>query len=911
MPRALIDRRPPRRPSSWVDLGIALLVGSAVVWLARLQAGMLLTLAAGVLAFGFVARRKMTRHDKQTAILTAMVAATICDYLVWRAGVINWQAPWLSIPLYAAEVFAALQILGFHYTLWPREPVRLSDDEDPTTRPVFVLIPTVDEGADIVSQTVHAALVAREIYLAAHSDARVEIVVCNDGGVAGATCSADIEALCRRLAVRCITRAVGGGAKAGNLEHARRAVGATGDALIVIFDADQVAEPGFLLATIPNLRDSGVAWVQTGQYYRNLENPVARWANDQQAVFYRVLCQGKSATNAASICGTNVVMRAEALDEIGGFPQTSVTEDFAASIMLHQRWRSVFVPDVLAHGLGPLELGSYFGQQRRWARGSLGILRRHWRDIFMPRRHGGLRHEQRVQYALASTHYLCGLRDLVYVAVPIVFLTTGIAAVRGANLEQFLAHFVAYALLTQLAFWHATKDKAGWRGIVIGFGAFPVLTVAALRGLIRGGGTFVVTPKRRVGGSMLRTIAFQIACLAACVGAIVAAIVRGGGGAVLISALWAAYTGLLLAAFVGLAAADRMFARGRSFLWRRTLSVPRITWQSAAAFGVVVIALVVAVAPLASNNHQARAAAAGTANPRVGLDITTGVLAAALPTIDTRLGYHVGVVGRTQEISDHFDRTWAQTVVADGARPWVTLLFSAPRRPAFEASLLSVANGVHDGELQRWAREIREWGKPVDLTVLPQVDRDWAVTSAVANGGIPQDSARAWTHVRSVFRSEGVHNLTWIWAPADPSADGPYAPPAGTYDAVLLSLIEFPGTTWPDPQHVIASTRAEHPRDPLFIETSVAGPEEQRIAWLQHLGSAIRARSDIAALIYHEGSPTSDGTAAERAAWSLSADPRLIAAFSRAADQLSGFRTIAPGAGADRVAPDVEKGQAR
>ena len=209
----------------------------------------------------------------------------------------------------------------------------------------------------------------------------------------------------------------------------------TRDALLVIFDADQVAKPDFLLKTIPPFRDPKMGWVQTGQYYANLDNPVSRWADDQQSMFYNLLCPGKEALNAAFICGTNVVIRAAALDEIGGLPQDSVTEDFKASIALHSSWRSIYLKDVLATGLGPLDVPSYLKQQGHWALGTLGVFRAHWREIFLPRKHG-LRLGQRVQYFFACTHYLCGLRDLIYLISPILFIFTGIPAVRGSTLTS-------------------------------------------------------------------------------------------------------------------------------------------------------------------------------------------------------------------------------------------------------------------------------------------------------------------------------------------------------------------------------------------------------------------------------------------------------------------------------------------
>jgi cellulose synthase (UDP-forming) len=350
-------------------------------------------------------------------LLTATVGVSAVDYFAWRWGVINWASWWVALPLFIAEFFGALHTLGLQYTVWPRRETPLVIREDPTSAPVFIFVPTVNEGVAILEPTLRGAIAARDRYVAAYPHARVTIVICNDGRVAKAPNWQETEALAQRLGVTCITRETGGGAKAGNIEHARQQLDATGNAQLVLFDADQIAEPDFLLKTAPPFADPAIGWVQTGQYYRNRDNPVARWADDQQAIFYCILCPGKARQNAAFICGINVMLRAAALDEIGGLPRNSVTEDFAASIALHPRWRGIFLSDVLAMGLGPMDLTSYFKQQGRWATGTLGVLRSHWRAIFLPRR-DGLQFGQRLQYALACTHYLCGVRDLTYIIAP-------------------------------------------------------------------------------------------------------------------------------------------------------------------------------------------------------------------------------------------------------------------------------------------------------------------------------------------------------------------------------------------------------------------------------------------------------------------------------------------------------------
>src|SRR6266480_2061348 len=409
----------------------------AVGWISYAQPGTWLVLAVLFIGFAIVFTQNVIRDQAITMVLAIAVGVATIDYLSWRITATNWHGWWIAVPLLFAEVFGALHVLGFQFTVWPRSQVEIEQGEDPTQHPIFIFIPTVNEGAAILRPTLEGIIAARAKYLALYPHGQVTIVVCNDGHVAKAANWEETDMLAQELGVCCVTRTLGGGAKAGNIENARQDIQATGDALLVIFDADQVAKPDFLLKTIPPFRDPKMGWVQTGQYYANLNNPVSRWADDQQSMFYNLLCPGKAALNAAFICGTNVVLRAAALDAIGGLPQDSVTEDFAASITLHPSWRSIYLTDVLATGLGPLDMPSYLKQQSRWALGTLAVFRTHWRDILLPKKHG-LRMEQRVQYFLACTHYLCGLRDLIYLISPILFIFTGIPAVRSAYLSDYL-----------------------------------------------------------------------------------------------------------------------------------------------------------------------------------------------------------------------------------------------------------------------------------------------------------------------------------------------------------------------------------------------------------------------------------------------------------------------------------------
>ncbi|MGZ6299766.1 MAG: glycosyltransferase family 2 protein, partial [Candidatus Limnocylindria bacterium] len=529
----------------------------ATGWIAYAQPGPALIPVVLVVGLTIPTISNVDRGRAITMVLAVAVVIATVDYVSWRFVVTNWPGWWIAAPLLFAEAFGAVHVLGFQLTIWPWPQPHLQPTEDPTRRPIYIFIPTLNEGVAVLRPTLKGCIAARDRYVERHPGAQVTIVVCNDGRAAGAPVWEEVAGLARELGVSCVTRTQPGGAKAGNIENARQIVHATGNALVVIFDVDQVPTPDFLLKTVPPFADPKVGWVQTGQYYANLRNPVSRWADDQQSMFYNLLCPGKAAMNAAFICGTNVVLRASALDEIGGFPQDSVTEDFAASIRLHPRWRSTYLTDVLATGLGPLDIPSYFRQQGRWALGTLGVFRTHWREILLPRRNG-LRIGQRAQYFLACTHYLCGLRDLIYVISPLLFIATGVPAVRSTSLMQYLSHFLPYAVLGLFAMWHAGRGVMGPRGIIMGFGSFPALLGSLLAVILNRKRGFASTSKKHGGQMSFRHLRVHLVLVLLCLLSLIwVTEVRGEQATSLfISVVWVLYSLALLGSFLWLALQD-------------------------------------------------------------------------------------------------------------------------------------------------------------------------------------------------------------------------------------------------------------------------------------------------------------------------------------------------------------------
>jgi hypothetical protein len=205
----------------------------------------------------------------------------------------------------------------------------------------------------------------------------------------------------------------------------------------------------------------------------------------------------------------------------------------------------------------------------------------------------------------------------------------------------------------------------------------------------------------------------------------------------------------------------------------------------------------------------------------------------------------------------------------------------ADHRPPLNANLPAINNGLRDRDIVRWAEAIRGFAKPVYLTVLLQADRNWSVSSGVANGGIPQDVPKAWKHIQSIFRAAGANNVSWVWAPADPIHDQRFAPPLSTIDVVLQSFINYPGTTWGNPSEVLRSLTHRYPSKPIFVEASAAGSPAEKASWLASLQQAVDSNSHVYAVLYHEGGPGLVPTSAQEKLWSIASDPESLAAMKQ------------------------------
>lgn len=173
--------------------------------------------------------------------------------------------------------------------------------------------------------------------------------------------------------------------KAGNLKHGFER--SDGD-FIVVFDADFAPHPDFIRELLPYMADPKVAIVQSPQYFQtdrevHKTSALQYGASHVQEDFYRFIQVARSRLGAPICCGSNAIYRRSALNEIGGTVQIEHSEDAYTGFELTNRgYRVLFVPIILAIGLCPDNLHSYFHQQHRWCSGSLSLMlsKRFWQS---------------------------------------------------------------------------------------------------------------------------------------------------------------------------------------------------------------------------------------------------------------------------------------------------------------------------------------------------------------------------------------------------------------------------------------------------------------------------------------------------------------------------------------------------
>jgi cellulose synthase (UDP-forming) len=455
----------------------------------------ILLVAGYFLTFGPLTSRRST-WGRTLLILPCAYLST--RYLQWRwtetLPGFRWEAAivWMWI-IFAIE-FLAYCSLATLLLILCRRADRSAEAEDHERRlralpaeelpSVDLLIPTYNEDFEVLRRTLVAA---KSI-----DYPRLTVFVLDDG-------KRDwLRSYCEEHDIRYVRRTSNEHGKAGNLNHGLQF--ATSD-LVAVLDADFVALPNFLYRTAGFFADPRIGVVQTPQHFFNAD-PIQHnlklsdaWVDEQRFPFEDVL-PSRDAWDCAYCCGSCAVLRRSAIDEIGGFPTESVTEDVLTTmVMLRHGYVTRYLNEKLSHGLAPESLNAFFVQRRRWCRGSLQIL--FLRDGPLA---PGLTLLQRLFFLPVGLDWIvrCLVRFLV-LSVPLAVIFLGLQPYEGVSVDSFV--------LMQLPVWLSLKcamsalapgrhlpglTTATW--LLVAVRIVPVVVATLLKPF---GEPFRVTPKGR------------------------------------------------------------------------------------------------------------------------------------------------------------------------------------------------------------------------------------------------------------------------------------------------------------------------------------------------------------------------------------------------------------------------------
>ena len=147
---------------------------------------------------------------------------------------------------------------------------------------------------------------------------------------------------------------------------------AKGDAILV-FDADATVEKDFLNKLIPHLEPADVGAVQARKVIRNKDyNFLTRCQNNEYTLDTHFQTGRDAVKGAVELRGNGELIKRDALEDIGGWNNYTITDDLDMSTRLHIKgWDIRFCNEACVYEEGIVYLFPLFRQRRRWMEGTI------------------------------------------------------------------------------------------------------------------------------------------------------------------------------------------------------------------------------------------------------------------------------------------------------------------------------------------------------------------------------------------------------------------------------------------------------------------------------------------------------------------------------------------------------------
>ncbi|HET6646675.1 MAG TPA: glycosyltransferase, partial [Pyrinomonadaceae bacterium] len=263
--------------------------------------------------------------------------------------------------------------------------------------------------------------------------------------------------------------------------------GYSGYDLVAAFDSDHIPHPDYLHQVLGYFADETVAYVQPAQaYYNQHASFIAAAAAEETYAYYSSTQMTSFAVGFPILVGCHNTHRVTALRQIGGFAPHEADDMVMTLLYRASGWRGVYVPQILARGLTPVDWPSYLKQQRRWARSVLDFKIR----VF-PRYASRLPLLERVLTYLHGLYYLQGPFTALQISLLLFMLVTNLVPTGNGIFFLLQTGSIWLTVLIcdfyQQRFFLDRRSEFGWhwRSAFVGLVKWPYFMLAfadAIRG---------------------------------------------------------------------------------------------------------------------------------------------------------------------------------------------------------------------------------------------------------------------------------------------------------------------------------------------------------------------------------------------------------------------------------------------
>ena len=142
---------------------------------------------------------------------------------------------------------------------------------------------------------------------------------------------------------------------------------------ILVFDADARVEKDFLKKLVPNLEPKDVGAVQARKIIRNKDiNQLTRCQNNELTLDTHFQAGRDSVRGAVELRGNGELIKRQALEDINGWNNYTITDDLDMSTRLHIKgWDVRFCTDAVVYEEGITYIVPLYRQRRRWLEGTI------------------------------------------------------------------------------------------------------------------------------------------------------------------------------------------------------------------------------------------------------------------------------------------------------------------------------------------------------------------------------------------------------------------------------------------------------------------------------------------------------------------------------------------------------------